>query len=147
MRMAEVRIDAWLRKGVLINRPLAGKNSRGTVRIVRRTKLRINLARRAAGNTVATLGPGPSHRVARRDVECVWYKHIAALPDSHIKNLAARWDAAHGRSPVLIHNSDPRASRLFRLRRVQTFVTGPSLRRKYQRKSCRQAKGKSYYSV
>ena len=69
MRVAEVRINAGLGKRVLINRAYVGKNSRWTVRIVRRTKLRIYKARRATGDTVAALGPGPSHGVAYRDVD------------------------------------------------------------------------------
>ena len=103
MRVAEVGIDARFRKSVFINRAYVGKNSRGAVRIVRGTKLRIDKARRAAANTVSALGPGPSHRVAYRNVDCVWYKDIAPLSYCDIDDLAATsWHAAHGGSAVLI---------------------------------------------
>ena len=88
MRVAEVRIDAGLGKRVLINCAHVGKNSRRAVRIVRGTKLRIYRARRAAGDTVAALGPGPSHGVAYRDVDCIRHKHIATLSHCYIENLA-----------------------------------------------------------
>src|SRR6266481_325557 len=38
VRVAEVRINAWLRKRVLINRALVRKNSRYAVRVIRGTK-------------------------------------------------------------------------------------------------------------
>jgi hypothetical protein len=122
MRVAEVRIDAGLCKGVLINCPLAGKNSRYTIRIIRGTKLRIYKARRSTADTVAALGPGPSNGVAYRDVDGVRDKHIASLPYRHIKNLAARWYATHCRSAVLIHNSEPRGCGFFLLGRAWMFV-------------------------
>src|SRR5215831_17605088 len=107
MHVAEVRINAWLRKRVLINRALAGKNSRYAVRIIRGTKLRIYKARRATGNTVAATGPGPSHRVAYRDVDCVRYKNIAPLPYCYVEDLpATRWHTANGGPAILIHNVD-----------------------------------------
>src|SRR4029453_3731026 len=121
--MAEVGIDPRLRESVLINRALVGKDSLIAVQVIRGTILSIDDARIAAGDTVAALSPGPSHRVACRDVDFVRYKHIAALPHGHIEDLAAtRWHAAHGRLPVLIHNADPGSSELFRLRRAGMFI-------------------------
>ena len=132
---AEVRINAWLRKGVLVNRALVGKNSRSAVRIVRRTKLRIGDARRTAGDTVAALGPGPSHRVAYRDVDCVRDEHIATLPHRHIDNLTStRWHAAHGRVGRFDPQSGSRDGGPFLLRRRDAFVARFSLRQKYNRK-------------
>src|SRR5438128_11206115 len=98
MRVAEVGIDARFRKSVFINRAYVGKNSRGAVRIVRGTKLRIDKARRSAGDTVAALGPCPPHCVAYRNVDCVWYKDIAPLSHCDVEDLASTSrHAAHGR--------------------------------------------------
>src|SRR5437773_5699547 len=86
MRVAEVRINAGLRKSVLIDRSLAGKNSRNAVRIIRGTKLRIHSAGRSTGDTVPAFGPGPSHCVAYGDVDCVRYKHIATFANCYIED-------------------------------------------------------------
>lgn len=123
VRGAEVRIRARLRKSVLINRACVGKNSRLAVGIIRGTKLPIGRARHAAGDTVATTGPGPSHRVARRDVEHVRHK-LKALPDRHIENLTvSRWHAVRGLSAVLIDNANGRNSALFLCRDSDEPVT------------------------
>ena len=124
MRVAEVRINAGLRKSVLIDRSLAGKNSRNAVRIIRGTKLRIHSAGRSTGDTVPAFGPGPSHCVAYGDVDCVRYKHIATFANCYIEDLTAtsRY-AAHGWSTVLIYNMDPGGSGLFLLRRADVFFT------------------------
>ena len=107
MRVTEVRIDAWLSKSVFINRAYVRKNSRGAVRIIRGTILRIDKTRGAAGNTVAALGPGPPNRVAHGDVDRVRYEHIAALPYRYIDNLAgSRWNAIDGRPSVLVDEVD-----------------------------------------
>src|SRR5882724_2271175 len=134
MRMAEVRIDAWLGKSVFINRAYVGKNSRGAVRIVRGTKLRIDKARRAAADTVAALGPCPPYRVAHRDVDCVRHKHIAALSHRHIEYLAAaRWHTANCWLSVLVYNVDDVAGRLFLLGSGELSVARLSLRQEYNR--------------
>ena len=104
MCVAEVRIDTWLGKRVFVNRAYVRKNSRGAVRIIRGTKLRIDKARRSAGDAVAAFGPGPPNRVAHGDVDRVRYEHIAALPYGYIDNLAgSRWNAIDGWPSVLVH--------------------------------------------
>jgi hypothetical protein len=144
MREAEVIIGASLVKGVLVHRPKVGKDSLIAVRIVRGTKLFIGRARIAAGDTVAVLGPGPPHRVAHRDVECVWHKHIPALSHRYIEDLAStRWRSAYGGPSVLIHNVNGMGGSLFLVRCADVFVTRSSLRQKYRRKRGCQQKGDS----
>ena len=148
MRVAEVRVNAWLCKRVLVNKALVGKNSRNAVRIVRRTKLRIHRARRTTGDAVAAFGPGPSYRVAYGDVDRVRYEDIAPFSDGHIEDLTrTRRNAAHSGLAVLIHNLDPSDSGPFLLRRPELFVTGFSLRRKYHRKRHHQQKSDACYCV
>jgi hypothetical protein len=67
VRKTEVGISARMAKGVLINGACIGKNSPVAVRIIRRTKLAIRFARRAAGNTVTAAHPSPPNCVARDD--------------------------------------------------------------------------------
>src|SRR5262249_820072 len=111
MDTAEIRKTTSLRKSEFINKTLAGSHACGAVRVIRRTKLPIRYAGRgvATGDTVAALRPGPPHRVAHRDVDCVRHKHIAALPHRNIENLTrGRGHAAHDRPPALIHNPQRR---------------------------------------
>ena len=70
---AEVRVRAWLRKSVLINRACVSKYSRVTVHVIRRTELPVSCAGSAvtAGDTVDVAAPGPPHGVAHRNVQCV----------------------------------------------------------------------------
>src|SRR5207248_6181423 len=102
---------------------------------------------RAAGDTVAVTGPGPSHRVAYRDVDLVRHKH-ETRSHGHIDNLAGtRWHAAHGRVPVLIHNVDGVGGGLFLVRCANVSVTRFSLRQKYRRKRDCEQRGDSYECV
>src|SRR5581483_5708646 len=102
----EVIIGASRCKSMLINRACVGKDAQVAVCIVRRTKLFVGCAGIAAGDTVATASPGPSHRVACEDGDCVWRKR-ETWPDLHIDNLAGTgWHAVHCRSTVLIHYVD-----------------------------------------
>ena len=72
---------------MLINSAGVGKSPWKTTRVVRRTKLRIGDAMRAAGDAVAAAGPCPSHGVANRDVDCIRVKReTPARPHRHIKN-------------------------------------------------------------
>src|SRR5438309_9848416 len=103
MCVAEVRIDTWLGKRVFVNRAYVRKIYRGAVRIIRGTKLRIDRARRSAGDAVAAFGPGPPNRVADGDVDRVRYDHIAALRYLYVDNLAgSRWYAIDAWPYVLV---------------------------------------------
>jgi hypothetical protein len=147
MREAEVIISAGLIKGMLVHCPCARKDSLVAVHVIERTKLSIDGARIAAGDAVAVAGPGPSHRVARRDVDCVRHEH-ETRPHRDIDNLAGRrWHSAHGRVAVLIHNADVAIGGAFLLRLGETFVARFSLRQRNHRKHRCQAKSKSYYCV
>jgi hypothetical protein len=134
VRKTEVIKGASLIKGVLIHEPCVGKDSLVAIHIIRGTKLPINGARRAAGNAVTAIGPGPAHRVALRDIDFARIKR-ESRPDLHIKNLAARRShAAHGGPAVLIYNADCLCGSLSLL----------SLRGKRQRKRRCQPKSESY---
>ena len=85
MREAEVRIDAWLRKRVLINRAYVGKSSRGQFV----SSGEQNCESTKQGGPLVTLwpllGPGPSHGVAYGDVDCVRHKTSKPLSHCHIE--------------------------------------------------------------
>src|SRR5262249_15179746 len=95
---------------MLIDGTCIGEHSRKTIHVVRRTKLRISSARRAAGDTVAAVGPGPSHRIAHRDVDCVRDKLETTSTSYHdVESRAVRrWNAVHGWLAVSIENADGR---------------------------------------
>jgi hypothetical protein len=116
MQEAKVRVSASLRKRVFVNEPCIRKNSSVTVRVIRRTELPVGCVTSAAGNTVVVAAPGPPHRVADRDVECVRHKPdwVSRRSYSHIENLAAsQAPAAWHLTAVLIDNPDGRKSELF----------------------------------
>ena len=139
MRSAEIIKGASLIKGVLVDRPCAGKDSQVAVHIVRRTILSIGRARIAARDAVAASGPSPPYRIAHQDVNCVRHKHQAALPHRYVYNLTStRWHTAYGRSAVLIHNMNGVGGRMRLLGGGDAPVARFSLRRKYQRKHRRQ---------
>jgi hypothetical protein len=92
----KVRINAGLRKALLINCAGVGKRSHLAIRIVRRTKLPVDSARIAAGNTMATAGPSPPNRVAHMNVEFVRRK-CEALPDRDIESPMGRATRARRR--------------------------------------------------
>jgi hypothetical protein len=94
VRSTKVRKSTRLRKSVLINRAYVGKRSRRAIGIVRGTKLSIDRARIAAGNTMATAGPSPPNRVAHMNVERIRHKR-EALSHRDIEN-PVRW---HFRAP------------------------------------------------
>jgi hypothetical protein len=127
VQSAEVRVSASLRKRVLVNEPCVRKNSSVTVRVIRRTELPISCARRAAGDTVVIAAPGPPHRVADRDVECVRHKPycVSRRPHRHIENLAASQSStASHLTAVLIDNPDDWNSALFSCRASVAVVVG-----------------------
>jgi hypothetical protein len=106
VRGAEIRKIASRGKSVLVDRTCIGERSRGAVRIIRGTKLPVYRARNPTGDTVAAAGPGPSHCIACRDVECVWHKR-ETLPHRHVKNLArSRWRNVGDWLSVVIDNLD-----------------------------------------
>ena len=88
VREAEIRIRAGLRKSVFINELVVGKSSGVAVRIIRGTKLPIDGARIAAGDTVAVTKPGPSNGIADRDICCGRRKRETICPYRNIENLA-----------------------------------------------------------
>jgi hypothetical protein len=117
---------------VLINEACIIKSSRVAVRIIGRTKLPIGCARIAAGDAVTVASPGPSHRVAHRDIDRVWNKYEAALPHRYVEDLTAtRWHAADRRLAVLIYNINGVAG-LFLLCYDNVPVARLSLRRQHQ---------------
>jgi hypothetical protein len=131
VRGAEICKGAGLRKSVRINEACVVKSSLVAVHIIRGTVLSVGSARIAAGNTVVVAGPGPSHSVAHRDVDCVRHKHEPALPDRYIYNLtSARRHAAHRRVAVLIHNVNGGGRLMLLLRCGGASVTRFSVRRK-----------------
>jgi hypothetical protein len=127
VQCAEVRITARLRKSELVNGACIRENSGVAVRVIRRTELPISCARRAAGDTVVIAAPGPPHRVADRDVECVRHKpyFVSRRPHRHIENLAAgQSSTASHLTAVLIDNPDDWNSALFSCRVRVAVVVG-----------------------
>lgn len=109
VRRAEVGIIACLRKSMLINRALTGKNSQVAVRVIRGTEQPIGGARRTAGDAVAAAAPGPPYRVTCENVDCGRYelKTVSNRADSYIEGLALRQrNAARCVLTVLIDNAD-----------------------------------------
>jgi len=64
MDTAEIRKIASLCKSEFVNEALVGSHALGAVRVIRGTELPIRSAGSAAGDTMATEGPRPPHRVA-----------------------------------------------------------------------------------
>jgi len=128
MQEAKVRVSASLRKSVLVHCSCVRKDSCLAVHVIRRTELPISLGtRRAAGDTVVIAAPGPPHRVADRDVECVRHKPycVSCRPHSHIENLAASQSStAWHLTAVLIDNPDDWNSALFSCRVRVAVVVG-----------------------
>ena len=148
MRSAEVIKGASLIKGVLVDRPCAGKDSQVAVHIIRGTILSIGCARIAARDAVAASGPSPPYRIAHRDVNCVRHKHQAALPDRYIYNLTStRWHTAHSRPAVLIHNVNGAGGVLFVRRHSGALLARLRLRQRYHRKHRCQAKSHPDYCI
>ena len=148
MREAKVIVSTRRRKSVLVDGALTGKDSLVAVHVIRGTKLSIDGARRAAGDAVAAAGPGPPHRVADRDVDCVRHKHEAALSHCYIEDLTAtRWHAAHSCPSILIHNVNGGGRGMLLLRCGDASVARFSLRRKYQCKRRCQPKSHRDYCI
>ena len=117
MGTAEIRKIASLCKSEFVNKVLVGKHALGAVRVIWRTELPIGCAGRgiATGDTVAAVGPSPSHRVANRDVHRVRHKlETISTSHHHIDSRAgSRWHPAHRWLAILIENADGRSEMLF----------------------------------
>ena len=109
MGTAEIRKIASLCKSEFVNKIYVGKHARGAVRVIRRTELPIGCAGRgiATGDTVAAGGPCPSHCIAHRNVDCA--RAECKRPTRRHRYIdsraGSRWNAAHGRTAVLIDNA------------------------------------------
>src|SRR5690349_21173703 len=109
MDTAEIRKIANLCKSEFVNEVYAGSHARGAVHVIRRTELPIRCAGRGpTGDAVAASGPCPSHRIAHRDVDCA--RAECKRPTRRHRYIdsraGSRWNAAHGRTAVLIDNAD-----------------------------------------
>lgn len=74
MQRAEILVGARLGKGELVDEPCVIKYSSVAVRVIRRTKLPISCAGRAACNAVRVTRPRPAYGVPHTDVYHIWIK-------------------------------------------------------------------------